>query len=270
MLHAGAAVSSGVGVSTLQKLAFLRSRASQHQLHQPVLPGSASPGNHDCGSEGSNPVQQVYGVERQLPTCSFEMAQPTAPQQPWRLREYLQEQQLTVNEAAVIKSLPFGRHSPPAVATHSHADSAAGCNHADSSLHPASTTSETLCSPNAGLCYQTRVHGRRHTEDLSHLSGCQLQAVRRVSYSRPPLGMGRSKSTTERRRSMLGMPPSGLLSGLEGAAAETDAAVSRSSTPPVFSSCSRASVSVNEIYRKVVRGRKPARHQTSSQRPRHE
>lgn len=39
--------------------------------------------------------------------------------------------------------------------------------------------------------------------DLSDLSGSQLQEVRRVSGSRAPLGMGRSKSTRERRRCRL-------------------------------------------------------------------
>ena len=55
--------------------------------------------------------------------------------------------------------------------------------------------------------------------------------------------MGRSRSTTERRR-RLGMPPSELLSGPEGAAAEIEAAVSRSSTPPMVSSCGQAAGSV--------------------------
>lgn len=78
-LHAGAALSSGVGMSTLQMLAFLRGRASKHQQHQAVSSGTASPDDHEFESEGSNPVQRVYGGERQLPTCSFEVAQPIAP-----------------------------------------------------------------------------------------------------------------------------------------------------------------------------------------------
>ena len=128
--HAGAALSSGVGMNMLQKLAFLANRALAHQLHQPVLCGTASPDHQEFGLEGSNQVQQVCDKNRLLRSCSFEMAQLVAPRLPQGLRDYLRDQQLTVNEAAVERSLSFERHSPAAVATPSHAVNAAGCNDA--------------------------------------------------------------------------------------------------------------------------------------------
>lgn len=88
MPHAGTGLSSGVGMNTLLQLTFLLSRAFKHQLHQPVLCGTALPDNQSSGSGCSSQVQQVFGKEGNSPTC-FEMVQPVAPRQPSRLQDYL-------------------------------------------------------------------------------------------------------------------------------------------------------------------------------------
>ena len=303
---AGAAFASGVAVDILQKLTCLLATVSQYQMHQSVLSTAASAGN--LGAKGISHVQHQVGEQERTPTpiCSFGMAQPVAPRQPRRLREYLQEQQLTVNEAAVRSSLSFAQQNQPAVAALSHADGAADHLHAlpptdcnqpranlaqrqvpvspfgfvksglpgsqvstpcfqsrrastlvpshivvgdacahHSSTNRASTTGDTLRKSDEALRAMTHIRARRHTEDLSDLSGFQLQAVRRLSGSKPPLCTGRSRSTTERRRSRLGMPPTGLLCGPDDAAAETTCPVSKLTSSFMLSSHARASGSVS-------------------------
>ncbi len=116
----------------------------------------------------------------------------------------------------------------------------------------ASRTGDTLRGSGEILRLMPNLQDRRHTEDPAEMSGFQLralQAVGKASSSKPPLGLSRTSSKTERRRSRLAPIMSGSLPDLDGHKAGRGGNVSPSPsmTPRRLSSLAKTSGSFSDI-----------------------